>query len=68
MKVKWMKDTWYDARKDKAINSYIPQCPACKKAPTYGMDRCPYCDQELEYDYEELNKEIYKKEETDEHR
>lgn len=27
----------------------LPKCPACKGVPTYNMNPCPYCGQELEY-------------------
>ena len=29
---------------------YMPQCPTCKNYPTYDLNPCPYCEQELDYE------------------
>jgi uncharacterized OB-fold protein len=27
----------------------VPKCPACNTVPTYNMNPCPWCGEELEY-------------------
>ena len=36
----------------------LPRCPTCKHYPTYDMNPCPYCGQELVYPESQVN-ELY---------
>lgn len=55
MKVIWQKDIQYDHVHDRAVEGVIPECPRCHSAPTYNLERCPYCGLPLEYDYSEVD-------------
>jgi uncharacterized OB-fold protein len=48
MKVEYVEDL-YLGLDDKAHTCLLPKCPKCGKYPTYNMNPCPFCGQELEY-------------------
>jgi len=49
MKIEYINDYQVAIDGETIIKYLLPQCPACKKAPTYNMNPCPFCGQELEY-------------------
>jgi rRNA maturation endonuclease Nob1 len=48
-KVKYIIDSQVAVDGVTVVKWILPQCPTCKNAPTYNMDICPFCGQELEY-------------------
>ena len=47
-KVEYVDDTVYTPD-DRGRTYSLPKCPTCKAYPTYNVNPCPFCDQELEY-------------------
>jgi rRNA maturation endonuclease Nob1 len=48
-KVIYVDDLTYDPIHDCGKVYSLPQCPACRSYPTYNVNPCPFCGQELEY-------------------
>jgi len=47
-KVEYVKDT-VQTPDDRGRTFTLPKCPTCGSWPTYNVNPCPYCAQQLEY-------------------
>ncbi len=43
------EDDWGIGIDGQLILYKLPKCPKCESFPTYNMNPCPFCGQELEY-------------------
>lgn len=48
-KVNYVEDVCLSVDGQSTVTYKLPQCPSCLGYPTYDLEYCPYCGQELEY-------------------
>ena len=49
MKVEYDNDEVLGMGGEHTVVYTLPKCPKCKAYPTYNINPCPFCGQELEY-------------------
>jgi len=49
MKVEYVEDETVNIDGETTTIWLLPKCPACDGYPTYNINPCPFCGQELEY-------------------